>query len=106
LIYLLKKIASPKKDWILKRHQEAYDKGICPVCGKPIRVGPLRAAAGGRRKGSVPAGQGAEACKPQAYTCPSCGTALYGSCTQCSDIRHLLLPFCEHCGTEKPDWSL
>ena len=106
LIYLLKRIASPKKDWIRKRHQEAYDKGICPVCGKPIRVGGAGSAAGRRRKGAAPAGQGTDACKPQAYTCPSCGTALYGPCAQCSDIRHLLLPFCEHCGSEKPDWSL
>ena len=106
LIYLLKRIASPKKDWILKRHQEAYDKGVCPVCRKPIRVGPLRYLTGGRRQWPALAGQGAESYKPKAYTCPSCGTVLYGTCSQCSDIRHLLLPFCEHCGSEKTDWSL
>ena len=105
LIYLLKRIASPKKDWILKHRQEAYDRGVCPVCGKPIRIGPLRYTTGNRRHGPVLIGQGVEACKPQAYTCPSCGTALYDKCGRCSDIRHLLLPFCEHCGSEKADWS-
>ena len=105
LIYLLKRIAAPKKDWILKRHQEAYDKGICPICSKPIRIGPLRYATGSRRRGLVVAGQGGLATKQELYTCPSCGTELYGKCDKCGDICHSLLPFCEHCGDEKATWS-
>jgi len=101
LLYLLKRIAAPKKDWILKHHQEAYDKGICPICGKPIRIGPLRYAIGHKRRGLVLAGQGGQACKSELYTCPSCGTELYEKCDKCGDIRHSLLPFCEHCGNEK-----
>ena len=101
LLYLLKRIAAPKKDWILKHHQEAYDKGICPICGKPIRVGPLRYAIGHKRRALVLAGQGGQACKQELYTCPSCGTELYEKCDKCGDIRHSLLPFCEHCGNEK-----
>jgi uncharacterized membrane protein (DUF106 family)/predicted RNA-binding Zn-ribbon protein involved in translation (DUF1610 family) len=104
LVYVIKRIVSPKKDWILKQYQEAYDKNVCPICGKPIRTGPLRYLAGGKRKGLLLlAGQGAEAAKQQPYTCPSCGTELYGKCDKCSNIRHSLLPFCEHCGNEKPD---
>lgn len=102
LVYLIKRIVSPKKDWILKQYQEAYDKNVCPICGKPARIGPLRYAVGGKRRGLVLlAGQGAEAAKQQLYTCPSCGTQLYEKCDKCSDIRHSLLPFCEHCGNEK-----
>lgn len=104
LVYVIKRIVSPKKDWILKQYQEAYDKNVCPICGKPIRTGPLRYSAGGKRKGLLLlAGQGTEAAKQQPYTCPSCGTELYGKCDKCSNIRHSLLPFCEHCGNEKPD---
>ena len=101
LLYLLKRIAAPQKDWILKHHQETYDKGICPICGKPIRIGPLRYAIGHKRRGLVLAGQGGQACKQELYTCPSCGTELYEKCDKCGDIRHSLLPFCEHCGNEK-----
>ena len=104
LVYVIKRIVSPKKDWILKQYQEAYDKNVCPICGKPIRTGPLRYAVGDKRKGLfLLVGQGTEAAKQQPYTCPSCGTELYGKCDKCSNIRHSLLPFCEHCGNEKPD---
>ena len=41
LIYLLKRILSPKKDWLRKQYQEAYDRSICPICGKPVRINPL-----------------------------------------------------------------
>lgn len=105
LLYLLKRIAAPKKDWILKHHQEAYDRSICPICGKPVRIGPLRYAIGHKHRGLVSAGQGGQTCKQELYTCPSCGTELYGKCDKCGDIRHSLLPFCEHCGNEKTDWS-
>lgn len=101
LLYLLKRIAAPQKDWILKHHQEAYDKGICPICSKPIRIGPLRYAIGHKRRGLVLAGQGGQVSKQELYTCPSCGTELYEKCDECGDIRHSLLPFCEHCGNEK-----
>jgi hypothetical protein len=105
LVYLIKRIVSPKTGSIIKQHQEAYDKGICPICGKPIRIGPLRYMVGGKHKGLVLAGQGGQACEQQLYTCPACGTELYEKCDKCSDIRHSLLPFCEHCGNEKADWS-
>jgi predicted RNA-binding Zn-ribbon protein involved in translation (DUF1610 family) len=103
LVYLLKRVTSPKKVWVVKQRQEAYDKNVCPICGKPIRIGPLRYTTGGKGKGLVLAGQGAEALKQHVYICPSCGTELYQNCKRCNEIRHSLLPFCEHCGDEKPD---
>jgi len=105
LVYLIKRIVSPKKGLILKQYQEAYDKGVCPVCSKPIRIGPLRYAIGHKRRGLVLAGQGPQTCKQELYICPSCGMELYEKCGKCGDVRHSLLPFCEHCGNEKTDWS-
>jgi predicted RNA-binding Zn-ribbon protein involved in translation (DUF1610 family) len=103
LVYLIKRIISPKKDWILKQYQEAYDKALCPICSKPIRTGPLRYMVGHKRRGFILTEQGGQAAKQQPYTCPSCGTELYAKCDKCSEIRHSMLPFCEHCGNKKPD---
>jgi len=104
LICLIKTIISPKEDRILKQYQEAYDKNICPGCSKPIRIGPLRYIVNRKKASLVLAGQVEKAPKQEIYTCPTCGTQLYEKCSSCSDIRHSLLPFCEHCGNEKTDW--
>jgi hypothetical protein len=100
LIYLIKMIIAPKKDLLIRQYQEHYDKCTCPVCCKPILSGPLRYA-GWKKKTSVLAAPGTEIYKQQPYTCPSCGTNLYDKCGNCGDIRHTLLPYCEHCGIEK-----
>src|SRR5262249_45816251 len=42
LVYLLKMIAYPKKDWLLKQYREAYEAFFCPICNYPIRRGPLK----------------------------------------------------------------
>ncbi|MBC8378897.1 MAG: hypothetical protein H8E62_06970 [Planctomycetes bacterium] len=99
LVYLIKMIVAPKKDLLIKQYQQFYDKHLCPVCTKPIKTGPLRYA-GWKKKATVLAAPGTEMDKQQAYTCPSCGTGLYDKCDTCGGIRHALLPFCEHCGTE------
>ena len=101
LVYLVKLIVAPKKDLLIKQYQQFYDKHRCPVCTKPIKAGPLRYA-GWKKKATVLAAQGTEIDKQQPYTCPSCGTNLYDKCGSCGNIRHALLPYCEHCGTEKP----
>jgi hypothetical protein len=103
LFYLIKMIVAPKKDLLIKQYQQHYDKCICPVCSKPIRTGPLRYIGGLHKKAQALAGQAAQAAKPEAYTCPSCGTNLYDKCGSCGNIRHTLLPYCEHCGTEKAE---
>jgi predicted RNA-binding Zn-ribbon protein involved in translation (DUF1610 family) len=97
LVYLIRLIVAPKKELLIKQYQQFYDKHLCPVCTKPIKIGPLRYA-GWRKKATVVAGSGSELDKQQAYTCPSCGTGLYEKCGQCGGIRHALLPYCEHCG--------
>ncbi|MHC4212345.1 MAG: hypothetical protein ACYSWP_03120 [Planctomycetota bacterium] len=101
LLYLLKRLVSPKMAWLIKQYQESYDRNICPICGKPIRIGPLRYASKLRRGVLVLAGESKDSDKQQVYSCPSCGTELYSKCDKCNDIRHCLLPFCEHCGDEK-----
>lgn len=100
LIYLIKMIVAPKKDLLIKQYQQFYDKHLCPVCTKPIKAGPLRYA-GWKKKAVVHVASGAEIDKQQVYACPSCGTNLYDKCGSCGNIRHTLLPYCEHCGTEK-----
>ncbi|MHC4073404.1 MAG: hypothetical protein ACYSW0_21260 [Planctomycetota bacterium] len=102
LVYLIKRIVAPKKDWIVKQFQESYDKARCPICSKPIRTGPLRHIAGMKRKSLIIAGSALEKTEQQPYTCPSCGTSLYSKCDNCAKIRHTLLPHCEHCGAQKP----
>jgi predicted RNA-binding Zn-ribbon protein involved in translation (DUF1610 family) len=100
LIYLIRLIAAPKKDLLIKQYQQFYDKHRCPVCTKPIKAGPLRYA-GWKKKTTVVAPQGTQIDKQQVYNCPSCGTNLYDKCEKCDNIRHTLLPYCEHCGDEK-----
>src|SRR5206468_11254740 len=42
LVYLLRMIAFPKRDWLLKQYREAYEAFLCPICEYPIRRGPLK----------------------------------------------------------------
>lgn len=101
LVWLIRRIIAPRKDWLMKQYQQAYDKWVCPVCSKPIRTGPLRWLAGAKRKTVIAGAQGAESAKQPRYTCPSCGTGLFDKCDECKEVRHTLLPYCEHCGAQK-----
>lgn len=98
LVYLIKMIISPKKDLLIRQYQEHYDKYLCPVCSKPIRIGPLRYLGGLKKKQTLSPLPAAEISVQEPYTCPSCGTNLYDKCEKCGRIRHTLLPHCEHCG--------
>lgn len=103
LVYLIKIVAHPKLDWLMKQYREAYERFLCPICEFPIRTGPRRFLYWTRRtvhKVLPPAGF---AGKEEAYTCPSCGTALFEICPSCQNVRYSLLPNCEHCGAEKSD---
>lgn len=102
LIYLLRMIAFPKTDWLLKQYREAYEAFLCPVCEYPIRRGPLKYLVWTRRsirKLAIPAAARDEMDQP--YTCPTCGTRLFEECPSCHAVRHSLLPVCEKCGAEK-----
>jgi hypothetical protein len=102
LLFLLRMIIAPKRDWLLKQHREAYEKFLCPVCTYPIRRGPLKYlfwTSRSIKKLVVP--QVTEQSEDEAYTCPVCSTTLYEPCTDCTKIRPALLPACDHCGTEK-----
>ena len=105
LVYLLRMIASPKRDWLLKQYREAYETFVCPICEFPIRRGPLKYLFWTRRsikKLRIPAKPEGEPEQP--YTCPLCAAQLYEECPTCHAIRHSLLPACEKCGAEKtPD---
>jgi len=103
LVYLLRMIVSPSKDWLLKQYREAYERFFCPICGYPIRRGPLRYAFWTRRtirKQAMPDAAGA-APPEEPYTCPACGSKVFEKCEACQAIRHSHLPFCDKCGAEK-----
>jgi predicted RNA-binding Zn-ribbon protein involved in translation (DUF1610 family) len=100
LFYLICMISRPKRDLLLKQYQQDYDKNICPICSKPIRTGLLRIVGDLKKKSIVIAGQETKGAEQGPYTCPSCGTSLYDKCQACGQIRHSLLPYCEHCGQE------
>jgi hypothetical protein len=103
LVCLLRAVAFPKVEWLLKRYREAYEHFLCPVCNHPIRRGPLKDLFWTRsslKKLRVPAGAVNVVDEP--YVCPVCATRLFEPCTACQQIRHALLPACTHCGDEKP----
>lgn len=105
LVHLLRMIAFPKRDWLLKQYREAYATFFCPVCEFPIQRGPLRFRAWTRRtirkpKFVVAPAEGSAADRP--YWCPSCHTQLFEECPSCHGTRHSLLTACEKCGAEKP----
>ncbi|MCH8921885.1 MAG: hypothetical protein IIA67_01915 [Planctomycetes bacterium] len=102
LVYLIRLVASPGKDWLLKQYREAYETFFCPICEYPIRRGPLKYQFWTRRsikRRANPSTPSSDADQP--YTCPMCGTGLFEQCTKCDAIRHSLLPACMACGDEK-----
>lgn len=103
LVSLLRRMARPAQDWLLKQYREAYESFLCPMCEYPIRRGPLKYLSWTRRSirklqllANAPTGP------DEPYTCPHCSTSLFEECSTCHGIRHSLLPACEHCGTNKP----
>jgi hypothetical protein len=104
LVNLLRTVAFPKRDWLVKQYREAYEAFLCPICSYPIRRGPLKYASWTRhsiRKQAVTAATGDEADEP--YTCPVCSTQLYEKCEHCGAIRHSWLPACDRCGAVKDE---
>jgi predicted RNA-binding Zn-ribbon protein involved in translation (DUF1610 family) len=118
LVYLIRTITAPKPDWLIRQYREAYGKFVCPICSHPIMRGPLKFAVWGRKgpknaalipagapvAGAASSGAGAASSAAEGnepYICPSCGEKLYEKCSNCGNVRHALLPYCEHCGNEK-----
>ena len=102
LVHLLRMVAFPRKDWLLKRYLEAYEVFLCPVCSYPIRRGPLKYVFWTRWtiKKMRPQSTG-ETDREEVYTCPTCSTRLYEKCSKCGEVRHSLLPTCQNCGDTK-----
>ncbi|TWU40112.1 hypothetical protein Q31b_34560 [Novipirellula aureliae] len=101
LVRLLRLVAKPSRDWLLRQYREAYANFFCPICDFPIQRGPLKYAAWTRRslKKHTPVPiNGSTAAPDQPYTCPCCETPLFQTCEKCGGVRHSLLPACEKCG--------
>lgn len=97
LIHFISSLAHPKVEALIKQYREAYERFLCPICEYPIRTGPRRHLFWTRRSVSklvVPS----ETFDEEIYTCPSCGKGLFSECHDCHEIRHSLLPHCQHCG--------
>ena len=102
LYVLLRMVANPKQDWLLKQYRDAYERFLCPVCDYPIRRGPREFLYWTRRtvhKMALPQDGTDE--PDGAYTCPMCSTTLFEECSSCRKARHSLLPACSHCGNVK-----
>ena len=99
---LIKAVIAPGKASLTKQYRDAYERFLCPVCEHPIRRGPLKFRYWTRRTAKKLApGSGADvSAVEEDYTCPACGTVLFGECDACHRVRHRLLPYCEHCGDE------
>jgi hypothetical protein len=99
LVYLLRMIAFPQKNWLLRQYREAYEFFLCPICSYPIRRGPLKYRFWTRRTlKKMPLPSSGEIAQEAAYTCPACSTQLHEKCPQCGEIRPSLLPTCQSCG--------
>lgn len=98
LIYLIRMIAFPKLTWLTKQYREAYERFLCPVCEYPIRIGPRKYLYWTRRTVHKVLPQNYPTVEETPYTCPSCGTVLFETCSNCQKIRHSLLSHCENCG--------
>ncbi len=102
LYVLLRMVANPKLDWLLKQYRDAYERFLCPVCDYPIRRGPRKHLFWTRRtvhKLALPAEKTDD--PDGSYTCPMCSTRLFEECPSCHKTRHSLLPACSHCGDVK-----
>ncbi|MCC9643884.1 hypothetical protein LOC71_16480 [Rhodopirellula sp. JC740] len=101
LVRLLRLMARPSRDWLVRQYRESYAHFFCPICDHPIQRGPLKFAAWTRRslKKQTPiAVDGDWDALDQPYTCPCCETTLFEKCETCQGVRHSLLPACEKCG--------
>lgn len=105
LVSLLRAVAFPKRNWLLKQYREAYESFLCPVCEFPIRRGPLRylswTRSSIRKLRPASLGPADDSVTSEPYTCPTCGTSLFEKCDKCESVRHSLLPACEHCGATR-----
>jgi hypothetical protein len=102
-VYLVRLAIRPGRKWLLKKHQEAYREGKCPVCQHPVQRGRLKYTLSGKKlfKSVLPVSVYAQGAAED-YTCPSCGVRVFETCPQCKESRHALLEFCQHCGDKKP----
>lgn len=102
LVHFIRLAAFPKTGWLNRQYREAYERFLCPVCEYPIRVGPRRFLFWTRRTVHKIA-LNSPSCEEEPYCCPACGTHLFEECSSCHQVRHSLLPHCQHCSATQPE---
>ncbi len=101
-VYLVRMVAFPKNEWLLRQYREAYEAFLCPICSYPIRRGPLKYLFWTRRSiKKIRAQPAATADGDEPYACPMCSTRVYEACEECGAVRESLLPSCRKCGRVK-----
>jgi hypothetical protein len=98
LMHFVRTAAFPGRQLLDRQYREAYERFLCPVCDYPIRIGPRRFLFWTRRTVNRIIVPGGQCDREEPYTCPSCGSRIFEKCPNCGQIRHSLLPYCEHCG--------
>lgn len=99
LISLLKNVAKPQLNWLLKQYREAYEKLLCPICQFRIQPSVLKFLPQNKQRDTDEEVE--YLAKVDQYNCPSCGERLYEKCSVCNHTRHSLLMYCDYCGTQK-----
>ncbi len=102
LVYLIRQSLRPSKNWLLKKYKEAYNRFHCPVCQYSFSYGSSKDSR--IKKESMKYGIPMFILETEGlkeYRCPSCGTAIFESCSNCNHLRHSLLPYCYYCGNLK-----
>lgn len=97
---LLRMVVKPKSTWLMKQNREAYQKMLCATCQYPITPGLYKLTLSSKRK-DLSADYLSYLGQIEDYICPSCGEKLFEKCSQCQQLRHSLLTYCDHCGSEK-----
>jgi len=106
LRYLARMVAHPSRKWLLRRYEEAYREGRCPVCHYPVHRGTLKYMLTGKKLLGHAGPVGVfEAPEAHQTNCPSCGTAVFEQCPTCNGARHAMLQYCTHCGASKDLFS-
>jgi len=98
---MLRMVIKPQTKWLMKQNRDAYQKMLCATCQYPIAPGLFKLTLPLSKQKDILPRDLDNLSNIEAYICPSCGEKLFEKCSQCQQLRHSLLAYCDHCGFEK-----